>query len=47
MEEQEIREEDEVKMCELFDQYVRQGRVEGEKIGERRGEERGIKKAKR
>ena len=47
MEEQEIREEDEVKVCELFDQYVRQGRVEGEKIGERRGEERGIKKGER
>ena len=47
MEEQEIREEDDVKVCELFDQYVRQGRAEGEKIGERRGEERGIKKGEK
>ena len=29
MEEQGIREEDEVTVCELFDQYVRQGRTEG------------------
>ena len=29
MEEQGIREEDEVTVCELFDQYVRQGRAEG------------------
>ena len=28
MEEQGIREEDEVTVCELFDQYVRQGRTE-------------------
>ena len=47
MEDREIREEDEVKVCELFDQYVRQGRAEGEKIGERRGEERGIKKGEK
>lgn len=30
MEEQGIREEDEITVCELFDQYVRQGRTEGE-----------------
>lgn len=30
MKEQGIREEDEVTVCELFDQYVRQGRAEGE-----------------
>lgn len=30
MEEQGIREEDELTVCELFDQYVRQGRKEGE-----------------
>lgn len=30
MEEQGIREEDEITVCELFDQYVRQGRAEGE-----------------
>ncbi|MCI9326537.1 MAG: hypothetical protein HFJ00_09895, partial [Lachnospiraceae bacterium] len=47
MEDREIREEDDVKVCELFDQYVRQGRAEGEKIGERRGEERGIKKGEK
>ena len=29
MEEQGIREEDEITVCELFDQYVRQGRAEG------------------
>ena len=40
MEEQEIREEDDIKVCELFDQYVRQGRAEGEKIGEKTGEAR-------
>ena len=31
MEDREIREEDDVKVCELFDQYVRQGRAEGRK----------------
>ncbi len=30
LEEQGIREEDEVKVCELFDQYERKGRSEGE-----------------
>ena len=33
MEEQGIREEDEITMCELFDQYVRQGKVEGRTEG--------------
>lgn len=47
MEKQELREEDDITVCELFDQYVRQGREEGEKIGERRGEEQGIKKGKK
>ena len=36
MEEQGIREEDEITVCELFDQYVRQGRNEGRKYGEAR-----------
>ena len=36
LEEQGIREEDEVKVCELFDQYERKGRNEGEKKGEAR-----------
>ena len=36
MEEQGIREEDEITVCELFDQYVRQGRAEGRTEGENR-----------
>lgn len=36
MEEQGIREEDEITVCELFDQYVRQGRQEGRVEGENR-----------
>ncbi len=36
MEKQGVREEDEITVCELFDQYVRQGRQEGEKSGEAR-----------
>ena len=36
MEKQGIREEDELTVCELFDQYVRQGRTEGRKEGENR-----------
>lgn len=42
MEEQGIREEDEVTVCELFDQYVRQGRAEGlaEGLSEGRAEGR-------
>ena len=31
-----IREEDEVRVCELFDQYTRKGRREGRKEGEAR-----------
>ncbi len=37
MEEQGIREEDEVTACELFDQYVRQGRAEGKVEGRAEG----------
>lgn len=36
MEEQGIREKDEITVCELFDQYVRQGRAEGRTEGENR-----------
>ena len=47
MEEQEIR-EDEVTVCELFDQYERKGRTEGRaegiKEGERRGMSRGMER---
>ena len=41
LEEQGIREEDEVKVCELFDQYERKGRKEGRKEGEALGMEKG------
>ena len=37
MEEQQIREEAEVTVCELFDQYERKGRAEGIKEGEKKG----------
>ncbi len=37
MEEQGIRVEDELTVCELFDQYVRQGRKEGMKEGRKEG----------
>lgn len=37
MEGQGIREEDEITVCELFDQYVRQGREEGEAAGRKEG----------
>ena len=41
LEEQGIREEDEVKVCELFDQYERKGRNEGRKQGRREGRKEG------
>ena len=41
LEEQGIREEDEIKVCELFDQYERKGRNEGRKEGEALGMEKG------
>ena len=41
MEENQVREEDEITVCELFDQYVRQGRAEGEKKGIEKGIEKG------
>ncbi len=37
----EIREEDEIMACELFDQYRRQGREEGEKAGRKAGRQEG------
>lgn len=40
LEEQGIREEDEITVCELFDQYVRQGRKEGREEGREEGENR-------
>ncbi|MBD5473291.1 MAG: hypothetical protein HDR20_10515, partial [Lachnospiraceae bacterium] len=44
MKEQEIREEDEVTVCELFDQYERRGRAAGIEEGERRGMRRGMER---
>ncbi len=41
LEEQGIGEEDEITVCELFDQYVRQGREEGRQEGEAKGEAKG------
>lgn len=41
LEEQGIREEDEITVCELFDQYERKGRKEGRKEGIIEGEKRG------
>lgn len=40
MEEHKIREEDEITVCELFDQYERKGRAEGVQIGVECGEAR-------
>ncbi len=41
LEEQGIGEEDEVTVCELFDQYVRQGREEGRREGMQEGRAEG------
>lgn len=38
-----IREEDEISMCELFDQYERKGREEGKQEGIEAGRNEGIK----
>ena len=43
MEEQGIREEDEVRVCELFDQYTRKGRREGKEEGRKEGRREGRK----
>ena len=40
MKEQKIREEDEITVCELFDQYVRQGEKRGMQEGIEKGENR-------
>ena len=47
MREQGVREEDEVKVCELFDQYERRGRREGEKLGIAKGEKFGLAKGEK
>lgn len=41
LKEMKIREEDEIKMCELFDQYIRKGRSEGRKEGRAEGRKEG------
>ena len=41
LEEQGIGEEDEITVCELFDQYVRQGREEGRREGMQEGRAEG------
>ena len=46
LEKQEIREEDEVTVCELFDQYVRQGREEGWREGKTEGLREGWQEGK-
>ncbi|MCM1091765.1 MAG: hypothetical protein NC413_13045 [Muribaculum sp.] len=47
LQEMDIREEDEISMCELFDQYIRKGRTEGleqgRQEGRREGREEGIR----
>lgn len=40
MKKQRIKEEEELTVCELFDQYVRQGRIEGKNEGRAEGENR-------
>ncbi|MCM1126663.1 MAG: Rpn family recombination-promoting nuclease/putative transposase [Lachnospiraceae bacterium] len=42
VEEQGIKEEEEIMVCELFDQYERKGRAEGEATGEARGRIAGL-----
>lgn len=44
LEEMNVKEEDEVTMCELFDQYTRRGRKEGIEEGRKEGRKEGIKK---
>lgn len=43
LEEMNVKEEDEITMCELFDQYTRRGRKEGMREGIKAGIEKGIK----
>lgn len=42
LEEMDIKEEDEITMCELFDQYTRRGRKEGIKVGFSEGIQKGL-----
>lgn len=44
LEEMNVKEEDEITMCELFDQYTRRGRAEGMKEGTRKGLSEGLQK---
>ncbi|MCM1125093.1 MAG: hypothetical protein NC429_01345 [Lachnospiraceae bacterium] len=46
VEEQGMKEEDEIMVCELFDQYERKGRAEGEVTGEARGRIAGMAEGK-
>ncbi|MCM1091764.1 MAG: hypothetical protein NC413_13040 [Muribaculum sp.] len=41
LQEMDIREEDEISMCELFDQYIRKGRTEGLEKGRQEGRREG------
>ena len=43
LEEMNVKEEDEITMCELFDQYTRRGRKEGIKEGFSEGIQQGLK----
>ena len=43
LEEMNVKEEDEITVCELFDQYTRRGRKEGIKEGRKEGIREGIK----
>ena len=43
LKEMNIREEDEITMCELFEQYVRMGKREGRQEGRREERQSGIK----
>lgn len=43
LEEMNVKEEDEITMCELFDQYTRRGRIEGKKEGFSEGLQQGLK----
>ena len=47
LEEMNIKEEDEITMCELFDQYTRRGRKEGIEEGKKEGLSEGLQKGLR
>ncbi len=46
LEEMNVKEEDEITMCELFDQYTRRGRQEGLSEGRKQGIKEGIKEGR-